>query len=99
MTDTLFRKEVLEARQSRWLGGIMLGQPVSLWLLTGVAVSAAAVIVLFLMFGEYTRRTRVVGQLVPSLGIASVNAPSAGTVAQVRVEEGGRYWPVMCWPC
>lgn len=88
MTDTLFRKEVLEARQSRWLGGIMLGQPVSLWLLTGFAVSAATVIVLFLIFGEYTRRTRVVGQLVPSLGIASVNAPSAGTVAQVRVEEG-----------
>ena len=90
MTDSLFRKEVLEARQTRWLGGISLGQPLSLWLLTGLAVCAAAVIVCFLVLGDYTRRTRVTGQLVPSLGMASVTAPTAGTLAEVRVEEGQR---------
>ncbi|MBS3896350.1 HlyD family efflux transporter periplasmic adaptor subunit [Silanimonas sp.] len=90
MTDTLFRKEVLEARQTRWLGGIVLGQPLSLWLLTGFAVFAAAIIVLFLVLGEYTRRTRVSGQLQPSQGVAMVVAPAPGTLTELRVEEGQR---------
>lgn len=90
MTDTLFRKEVLEARQTRWLGGIVLGQPLSLWLLTGFAVFAAAIIVLFLVLGEYTRRTRVTGQLQPSQGVAMVVAPTPGTLTELRVEEGQR---------
>ncbi|MCX7032741.1 MAG: HlyD family efflux transporter periplasmic adaptor subunit [Arenimonas sp.] len=90
MTDPLFRHEVLASRQSRWLGGIVLGQPVGPWLLTGLAVLAAAAIVAFLAWGEYTRRTRVTGQLVPSLGMASVIAPGVGTLAQVRVQEGQR---------
>jgi len=29
-SESLFRQEVLEARQTRWLGGISLGQPLSL---------------------------------------------------------------------
>lgn len=90
MADALFRQEVMQARQARWLGGIVLGQPVSLWLLTGFAVFAAAAIVCFLVLGDYTRRTRVTGQLVPSLGLASVASPSAGILSQVRVEEGQR---------
>jgi membrane fusion protein len=90
MTDSLFRQEVLEARQNRWLGGIVLGQPLSLWLLTAFAVGAALLIVLFLIFGDYTRRTRVGGQLLPDQGIATVTAPVPGTLAEVRVEEGQR---------
>ncbi len=90
MTNSLFRREALEARQTRWLGGIVLGQPLSLWLLTGVAVCAATAIVLFLIFADYTRRSRVVGQLVPSQGIATVTAPVSATLAEVRVEEGQR---------
>ena len=90
MSDSLFRKEALESRQSRWLGGIVLGQPLTLWLLSGLAVVAATLVVGFLVLGEYTRRTRVTGQLVPSLGMASVTAPGFGTLAQVRVQEGQR---------
>ena len=90
MNDSLFRKEVLEARHGRWLGGIALGQPLTPWLLTGAAVLAAALVVALLVLGEYTRRTRVTGQLVPSLGMASVTAPGVGTLAQVRVQEGQR---------
>ncbi|HEU0154176.1 MAG TPA: HlyD family efflux transporter periplasmic adaptor subunit [Arenimonas sp.] len=88
MTVSLFRKEALAARQTRWLGSITLHQAPGPWLSTAVAVFAAAAVVLLLAFGEYTRRSRVVGQLVPSRGIASVTAPVAGTLVQVRVVEG-----------
>lgn len=88
MSSDLFRKEVLEARKKSWLGSISLSQPISLWLLTAVAIFAAIVIVLFVTIGEYTRRTRVVGQLVPTNGISTVSASLAGTLTDVRVQEG-----------
>lgn len=88
MTEPLFRPEVMEAKRRSWLGGISLAQPLSLWVLTGFAMAAAIAILLFLMMGEYTRRSRVVGQLVPDLGLATVMAPVTGVVAQPMPEEG-----------
>lgn len=88
MTESLFRPEVLEARRLSWLGGISLVQPLPLQLLAGFAVLAATAIVLFLAVGEYARRSRVVGQLVPDLGLATVVAPVAGVVLQPMPHEG-----------
>lgn len=88
MSQGLFRKEVLEARRNSWLGSISLAQPLSLWVLTGFAAAAALAIVLFLMLGNYTRRERVAGQLVPSRGLATVLAPATGVVSVVDAQEG-----------
>lgn len=90
MSVPLFRSEVLHARRRSWLGGISLVQPLPPWLLTGFAVAAATAIVLFLALGEYTRRSRVSGQLVPDLGLATVVAPVDGVVRQAVPEEGER---------
>jgi len=88
MTESLFRKEVLAVRQTRWLGGISLAQPFSLWLFAGLAVFAAAAVIAFAVIGDYTRRTRVTGQLIPTAGVANVLSPGTGILSQVRVEEG-----------
>lgn len=88
MSHDLFRPEVLEAKGSGYLGGISLIQPLRLWLLTGFTVLAATVIVGFLIFGEYTRRSRVSGQLVPSLGLSTVMAPTTGVAGRLFLEEG-----------
>lgn len=88
MTGDLFRREVLEARRSGWLGGISLGQPLRLWFLGAAAVLAAALVVGFLVLGSYTRRSTVVGQLVPSGGLSTVLAPATGVVGDVVAEEG-----------
>jgi membrane fusion protein len=88
MTEPLFRPEVMAAKRNGWLGGISLAQPLPLWLLTGFAVVAAAVVVLFLVFGEYSRRSRVTGQLVPDLGLATVVAPVSGVITQPMPNEG-----------
>lgn len=90
MTEPLFRPEVLEARRQSWLGGISLAQPLSLWVLAGFATFAALSIILFLTMGEYTRRSRVAGQLVPDLGLATVVAPVSGVVAEPMPLEGAR---------
>lgn len=90
MTGDLFRKEVLEAKRSSWLGGISLAQPLKLWLLTGFALLAAGAIVGFLILGEYTRRSHVAGQLVPDLGLSTVVSPTSGVVGRLYPEEGDR---------
>ncbi|GAB2490131.1 HlyD family efflux transporter periplasmic adaptor subunit [Arenimonas alkanexedens] len=88
MAQPLFRPEVMQARGSRWLGGIVLGQPLSLWSLTVFACFCASAVALVFALGDYTRRTRVAGVLVPSLGQAQVLAPSSGVLVDVRVAEG-----------
>ncbi|MEX2124047.1 MAG: HlyD family efflux transporter periplasmic adaptor subunit [Woeseia sp.] len=93
MSEPLIRPEVLEAARHSWLGGISLVQPLPIWLLTGFAFLSATAIVLFLVSGEYTRRSRVVGQLVPDLGLATVVAPVAGVVAMPMPDEGRRVIP------
>lgn len=84
----MFRQEVMEARRGEWLGSIIIAAPLSRWLLTALAVALAATIVLFLVFGHYTRRETVSGQLVPSAGLLNVVAPSAGTIAKLHVHDG-----------
>lgn len=89
MTQELFRKEALDAKRGSWLGAISLAQPLSLWAMTGLAAAAAMAIGLFLFFGSYSRRSQVVGQLVPTQGLATVLAPATGVLSQMQVTEGG----------
>lgn len=85
---TLFRPESLESRQRQWLGGIRLMQPLSLQLLTLCALGAAAAVLAFLVFGEYTRKARLEGQLVPERGVVRLMAPQIATVLESHVAEG-----------
>ncbi|WP_099485928.1 HlyD family secretion protein [Stenotrophomonas maltophilia] len=87
MSD-LFRKEAVDARRRSWLGAISLAQPVRFWILALFAAIAASAVVCFLCLGEYSRRSRVLGELVPDLGLSTVVAPSAGVVSRLNIEEG-----------
>lgn len=67
MTHTpLYRSEVLEAKRNRWLGSLILRQPISHWAMTWVAIGTVAIAVAFLCFGEYARKIRIEGTLVDS---------------------------------
>ena len=93
MSDELFRKEALATRRDTWLGGIVLARPPSALALTVLVGIVAFAVLTFICASSYTRRTSVVGQLVPVQGAVTVMAPVAGVVAQVNVEEGGRVRP------
>ena len=88
MTDSLFRREVLETKQNSWLGGISLSQLLRLWTLAVFAMLAASAIIGFLVLGEYTRRSKVAGQLVPDLGLSTIVSPTSGIVSRLFPEEG-----------
>jgi membrane fusion protein len=84
----LFRSEALEHRQHDWLGSIQLVRPVSLALLTVFVVAVAAAVAAYLVWGEYTRKARVTGYLVPDRGLIRLMAPQAATVVENHVAEG-----------
>lgn len=87
---SLFRPEVLESRRTSWVGEIQLIRPLSLTVLTGIVVLAAVLLGAFLWFGEYTRKVRVSGVLVPDRGVIRLVAPQEGLLLERRIVEGAR---------
>lgn len=90
MTAPLFRTEALAASRTGWLGMPAPATASVLWLATLLAIAAAVALTVFLILGEYTRRARVAGRLVPDLGLATVAAPTAGVVDRIFQQEGAR---------
>ena len=86
----LFRSEVLEARQTQWLGTVILAPRASFRLFTLVGLVAAAAIIALLRFGEFTRTARVNGWLLPQEGVVRVQAPRPGIVGSLDVQEGAQ---------
>ena len=87
-SDTLFRDEVFAARQDAWLGNAVLSRPLSFTVLTIGFVALATSLVIYLICGQYTRKIRASGYLVPNAGVIKVAAPQAGVVARMSVIEG-----------
>jgi membrane fusion protein len=84
----LFRPEVAEAQRQSWLGQVQLVRPLSLTLLTTAVLCVLALVLAFLFLGEYTRKARIGGVLVPDLGVIRLVPPVQGRVLERRVQEG-----------
>lgn len=85
---SLFRPEAVEHRERDWLGSIQLIRPVSLAVLTSLALLVAVAVGAYLVLGEYTRKARVGGYLVPDRGVIRLVAPQPATVVESHVAEG-----------
>lgn len=84
----IFREEVFAARQSASLGEVVLSKPLSFTLLSiGFAVLAASLL-MYLTCGQYTRKIRASGYVVPNVGVIKVTASHAGIVTRLSVVEG-----------
>ncbi|WP_431290231.1 HlyD family secretion protein [Burkholderia cepacia] len=70
------------------MGTVSLYSPPWRWLTIGVATALTLVVVAFFVFGSYTKRERVAGQLLPAQGLLTVAPPLTGTVTGLRVREG-----------
>lgn len=84
----LFRPEVAEGRRQGWLGSIQLIRPVSLTVLTSLVVVSAIAVALYFCIGEYTRKARVTGYLVPDLGVMRLLSPQPAQVLERHATEG-----------
>jgi membrane fusion protein len=87
---SLFRPEVLESRRTSWVGEIQLIRPLPLTALAGAVIAAAVALGAFLALGEYTRKVRVSGVLVPDRGVLRLVAPQDALVLERRVADGAQ---------
>lgn len=88
MNESLYRDEALQARQTRTLGNIILVRPPSLAFLVALSSVFTVLLVLFIIFGKYTSRVVVPGQLIPNSGLMRIYAQQTGTVLQKNFSEG-----------
>ena len=88
MKNRLFRKEAIEAKQVKWAGDIILTRPISFTFLTIVGFGISICIIIFLIFGSFTKRSTVQGQLIPINGLVKVYALESGIISEKKVSEG-----------
>ena len=86
--NKLFRKEAIKAKESQWLGSVLLSRPNSFTIFTIIFVMLGILIILFIIFGKYTKRTSVNGQLLPNLGLIYVYPSEPGVIEKKYVTDG-----------
>jgi membrane fusion protein len=84
----LFRAEALAEQQDPSLGRVLLTPRIAHSAWVGLTALVVVGVVSLFAFGEYTRKARIVGWLVPERGLIQVVAPQAGVLTQVQVREG-----------
>ena len=88
METPLFRPEAIVHQRHRLWGELLLTQPIATRVLTMLLVAIVVVVGCYLVWGEYARKQRVHGYLVPHGGWLKVHAMRGGVVIALHVEEG-----------
>ena len=90
MTQSLFRREAIEAQREGLQGGVLIAATPALRVLVAASVAIACTLVGYACWGEYTRKEHVTGYLAPTLGLVKIHTPQTGRVLEKRVSEGQR---------
>jgi multidrug efflux pump subunit AcrA (membrane-fusion protein) len=84
----LFRPEALQHNETQWLGEVVFSQPLALKATAILAVIVVIGTALVGYLGTYTRKSTVVGEIMPDEGVVAVYAQSSGHVVRSNVTEG-----------
>lgn len=85
---SLFRQEVLQARNAQALGSIRIGRHPGFAAVALLSLGLAAMLIAYAVWGQATRKARVAGVLVPSTGSIALAAPQPALLLEQRVQEG-----------
>lgn len=88
MRDSLFRQEAVNHQRNRLWGDVILTQPLSTKLATLMIGVVLVLLITFLIVGDYTRKERVNGYLVPESGLVEIYPDQRGNATEVLVESG-----------
>ena len=89
MSDTsLFRAAALEAQRIQSHGDIVMSQPMTYKVLAVIAALMGSALIVFAYFGSYTKRTTVIGQVMPNSGLVKLYVQQPGIVVEEHVVEG-----------
>jgi len=88
MSTSLFRPEVIHAKQASWLGGIHLAHNPRFTTVACVALALAGGMMALGAWGKVARKVRISGVLMPQQGTVELSAASAGVLSRVHVVQG-----------
>lgn len=86
--EELFRSEALTHQKKGVFGEIVLIPPISFSFLALGALFLASVVSGLMYWGSYTKRSTVIGQLIPATGQVKVFATQPGIILEKLVQEG-----------
>lgn len=86
--SSLFRSEVLEAKRDTWLGRVQDVQPIPIKIIAIISFICVIILVLYAIFGGYTRRVHASGSMMPTTGLITVGSRTNGIVIEKNVIEG-----------
>lgn len=86
MVNTLFRPEVMHAKQASWLGGIRIGHNPRFGIVASLALVLAACLITFAVWGQVARKSRIPGVLMPLQGTVQLSANAPGVLTEQWVE-------------
>lgn len=84
----LFRQEAVDHQRDGWMGEILLSRPLSYTMLTWMFAVVAAATLAFTWKGEYTKKARASGYIVPDQGLLKIYPQAPGFVLALKVKEG-----------
>lgn len=84
--ETLFRMEAVRNHTRFHMGGTRINKAPGLGLLSLFTMSVIALIMAFLLYGNYARKETVRGYLAPESGLVKVYAEAHGIIEKVHVE-------------
>jgi membrane fusion protein len=84
----LFRQESVDHKRDTWLGEILLSRPTSFMVLAILSLSIALSVLGYLVWGEYTKKARASGYLVPDQGLIKIYPQQAGAITALSAKEG-----------
>jgi membrane fusion protein len=83
-----FRPQAVQAASGPGFNGrLIIRQPLPMRLTAGIALFLMVSTLLFLSRAHYTRKVRVVGQIVPAAGVINLIAPSTGRITRKFTNE------------
>ncbi len=86
----LFREEVIEHQRIKWIGKALLVSGLPTWLI-GLASSIFVItVIIFLTFGNYTRRINVYGEVITQPRSVNIFSSQVGFISQQFVDVGDK---------
>jgi membrane fusion protein len=86
--NSLFRYQVADFKRETWLGDLVIVRPVIFPVLVCLFLVLGACGLFYLVYGEYTKKARVTGYLVPDQGLLKIYTQQTGAVIILRAKEG-----------
>ncbi len=85
---SLYREDCIAAQYSQIEGEVIISPGLNLTIFSCASIVLLLAVFLFLFKGEYTRKARLEGIVIPSSGLIKVVAHNGGYVTELLVQEG-----------